>query len=44
MIQGLPIAENPTEILTQAVDGRQARVLPLNELKEKSRSNRRRCF
>ncbi|EMG9308555.1 chromosome partition protein MukB [Proteus mirabilis] len=35
MIQGLPIAENPTEILTQAVDGRQARVLPLNELKEK---------
>lgn len=35
MIQGLPMAENPTEILTQAVADRQARVLPLNELKEK---------
>ena len=34
MIQGLPMAENPTEILTQAVADRQARVLPLNELKK----------
>ncbi|WP_168400597.1 chromosome partition protein MukB [Erwinia amylovora] len=34
-IHGLPTAINPTEILTEAVNARQARVLPLSELKEK---------
>ncbi|WP_413722391.1 chromosome partition protein MukB [Sodalis sp. RH24] len=35
MIQGLPVAVMPTEILTQAVGDRQARVLSLQELKER---------
>ncbi|MEA9390660.1 chromosome partition protein MukB [Acerihabitans sp. TG2] len=35
MIQGLPIATQPTEILTQIVGERQARVLSLQELKER---------
>ncbi|WP_168415697.1 chromosome partition protein MukB [Erwinia amylovora] len=34
-IHGLPTTINPTEILTEAVNARQARVLPLSELKEK---------
>uniref|UniRef100_K8WCV2 Cell division protein MukB n=1 Tax=Providencia sneebia DSM 19967 TaxID=1141660 RepID=K8WCV2_9GAMM len=34
MIQGLPIATVPTEILTEILDGRQAKVIALNELKE----------
>ncbi|MFP1871761.1 chromosome partition protein MukB [Lonsdalea quercina] len=34
-IQGLPISVAPTEILTQTVGERQARVLPLPELKER---------
>lgn len=34
-IQGLPTSFQPTEILTQTVGERQARVLPLNELKER---------
>lgn len=34
-IQGLPIAVQPTELLTQTVGERQARVLPLHELKER---------
>ncbi|HEY0209612.1 chromosome partition protein MukB [Acerihabitans sp.] len=35
MIQGLPVAVMPTQILTQAVGDRQARVLSLQELKER---------
>lgn len=35
MIQGLPTAMQPTEILTQIVGERQARVLSLQELKER---------
>ncbi|WP_413734463.1 chromosome partition protein MukB [Sodalis sp. RH21] len=35
MIQGLPTAMQPTEILTQVVGDRQARVLSLQELKER---------
>ncbi len=35
MIQGLPTAVQPTEIFTQAVGDRQARVLSLQELKER---------
>ncbi len=35
MIQGLPIAVQPTEILTQVVGDRQARVLSLQEVKER---------
>ncbi len=34
-IHGLPAALNPTEILTETVNARQARVLPLNELKDR---------
>ncbi|MCX8957399.1 chromosome partition protein MukB [Erwinia psidii] len=34
-IHGLPTSLNPTEVLTETVNARQARVLPLNELKEK---------
>ncbi|WP_034950353.1 chromosome partition protein MukB [Erwinia oleae] len=34
-IHGLPTSINPTEILTETVNARQARVLPLSELKEK---------
>lgn len=34
-IQGLNLAENPTAIFTDVVNERQARVLTLNELKEK---------
>ena len=34
-IHGLPAAVNPTEVLTETVDARQARVLPLSELKDK---------
>lgn len=34
-IQGLPTALQPTQILTETVGERQARVLPLQELKEK---------
>ncbi len=34
-IQGLPVAVNPTEMLTETVGERQARVLPLHELKER---------
>ncbi|PLV62174.1 chromosome partition protein MukB [Erwinia sp. B116] len=34
-IHGLPVAINPTEILTETVNARQARVLPLSELKDK---------
>ncbi|WP_428945742.1 chromosome partition protein MukB [Pantoea sp. FN060301] len=34
-IHGLPASINPTEILTETVNARQARVLPLSELKEK---------
>lgn len=34
-IHGLPASINPTEILTEAVNARQARVLPLSELKDK---------
>ncbi|MBV6545558.1 hypothetical protein HT668_10135, partial [Ursidibacter maritimus] len=34
-IQGLNLAENPTTIFTDVVNERQARVLTLNELKEK---------
>lgn len=35
MIHGLPTAYHPTQLLTQIVDERQARVLPLPELKER---------
>ncbi|MER5120769.1 chromosome partition protein MukB, partial [Providencia stuartii] len=35
MIQGVPIATVPTEVLTEIVDGRQAKVIALNELKER---------
>ncbi len=35
IIQGQPIAVQPTELLTQTVGERQARVLPLHELKER---------
>ncbi|TKI07502.1 chromosome partition protein MukB [Martelella alba] len=35
MIQGLPVAVQPTELLTQVVGNRQARVLNLQELKER---------
>lgn len=35
MIQGLPVKITPTEILTMTVGDRQARVLPLPELKER---------
>ncbi|WP_413723794.1 chromosome partition protein MukB [Sodalis sp. RH16] len=35
MIQGLPVAVQPTEILTQIVGDRQARVLSLQEVKER---------
>ncbi len=36
MIQGLPSAIVPTEILTEVIDGgRQARVIPLNDLKDR---------
>ena len=35
MIQGMPIAVQPTEIFTQVVGDRQARVLNLQELKER---------
>ncbi|OTF83563.1 hypothetical protein BLA29_015524, partial [Euroglyphus maynei] len=34
-IQGLPTAVQPTELLTQTVGDRQARVLSLQELKER---------
>jgi len=34
-IQGLPMSVNPTELLTEALNERQARVLTLQELKEK---------
>ena len=34
-IHGLPTSVSPTEVLTESVDARQARVLPLSELKEK---------
>lgn len=34
-IHGLPTAINPTEVLTETVNARQARVLPLSELKDK---------
>ncbi|NBI43607.1 chromosome partition protein MukB [[Haemophilus] felis] len=34
-IQGLPLSENPTAVFTEIVGARQARVLSLNELKEK---------
>ncbi len=34
-IDGLPTTINPTEILTETVSARQARVVPLNELKDK---------
>lgn len=34
-IHGLPTSIHPTEILTETVNQRQARVLPLNELKER---------
>ncbi|MCH3807335.1 hypothetical protein, partial [Campylobacter jejuni] len=34
-IQGLPTAVQPTELLTQTVGERQARVLSLQELKER---------
>lgn len=34
-IHGLPMSINPTEILTETVNARQARVLPLSELKDK---------
>lgn len=34
-LQGLPISIQPTQILTENVDERQARVLPLAELKER---------
>lgn len=36
MIQGLPVKVTPTEILTMTVGDRQARVLPLQELKERA--------
>ncbi|MDX4946436.1 chromosome partition protein MukB [Providencia manganoxydans] len=35
MIQGVPIATVPTEILTEVFEGRQAKVIPLNDLKER---------
>lgn len=35
MIQGLPTAVVPTEILTELLEGRQARVIALNELKDR---------
>ncbi|HBC7430160.1 TPA: chromosome partition protein MukB [Providencia rettgeri] len=35
MVQGIPLATVPTEILTEVIDGRQAKVIPLNELKER---------
>ncbi|WP_272680735.1 chromosome partition protein MukB [Providencia sp. PROV129] len=35
MVQGVPLATVPTEILTDVIDGRQAKVIPLNELKER---------
>lgn len=35
MVQGIPLATVPTEILTEIIDGRQAKVIPLNELKER---------
>ncbi|WP_368884484.1 chromosome partition protein MukB [Providencia vermicola] len=35
MIQGVPIATVPTEILTEVLDGRQAKVIALNDLKER---------
>ena len=35
MIQGVPIAIVPTEILTEVLDGRQAKVIALNDLKER---------
>ncbi|EPL6455289.1 chromosome partition protein MukB [Providencia rettgeri] len=35
MVQGVPLATVPTEILTEVIDGRQAKVIPLNELKER---------
>ncbi|WP_350306936.1 chromosome partition protein MukB [Photorhabdus viridis] len=35
MIQGLPTAIQPTQLLTENVGERQARVLPLNELKDR---------
>ena len=34
-IHGLPTSINPTEILTETVNARQARVVPLSELKER---------
>ena len=34
-IHGLPSAQHPTEVLTETVGTRQARVLPLNELKDR---------
>ncbi|WP_075181185.1 chromosome partition protein MukB [Pantoea sp. 1.19] len=34
-IHGLPMAMHPTELLTETVNDRQARVLPLSELKER---------
>ena len=34
-IHGLPTSMNPTEILTETLNERQARVLPLNELKDR---------
>jgi len=38
-IHGLPTSINPTEILTETVNARQARVLPLSELKDKFESS-----
>ncbi|MBD2803875.1 chromosome partition protein MukB [Xenorhabdus szentirmaii] len=35
MIQGIPASIQPTQLLTENINGRQARVLPLNELKER---------
>jgi chromosome partition protein MukB len=37
-IHGLPTAINPTEILTETVNERQARVVPISELKERFES------
>ncbi|PIJ51333.1 cell division protein MukB [Erwinia sp. OLTSP20] len=38
-IQGLPASIHPTELLTETVSARQARVLPLSELKDKFESS-----
>ncbi len=34
-IQGLPMSVQPTQLVTETLNERQARVLPLNELKDK---------